>query len=124
MPPEHCNNSTPPQFQEWMFEGFDLPLPIDSSSTARSKATGTRMCAEGRGIFGAALDHDIEEATTAGDPLYFPVNSPSTQIDANGDVCAPEDFATTNCAVDKYDVIGFARLFIVDDLPRATRARR
>jgi hypothetical protein len=60
-----------------------------------------------------ALDHDIRAAQAAGDPLYFPVNRPSTQIDSNGNVCAPEDFADTNCAVDKYDIVGFARLYIV-----------
>ena len=113
MPPEHCNNSTPPQFEEWMLEGFDLPLPIDSQLYGAIEGDGHTYIHRGQGNFGASLDHDIEAAAAAGDAIYFPVNRPTTQIDANGDVCAPEDFATTNCAVDKYDVIGFARLFIV-----------
>jgi hypothetical protein len=113
MPPTHCNNSTPPQFEEWMLEGFQLPLPIDSNVYGAIEDDGHTYVCRGQGNFGAALDHDIEAAAAAGDPIYFPVNRPTTQIDANGDVCAPEDFATTNCAVDKYDIIGFARLFIV-----------
>jgi hypothetical protein len=113
MPPTHCDNSTPPQFEEWMLEGFQLPLPIDSNVYGAIEDDGHTYVCRGQGNFGAALDHDIEAAAAAGDPIYFPVNRPTTQIDANGDVCAPEDFATTNCAVDKYDIIGFARLFIV-----------
>jgi Putative Flp pilus-assembly TadE/G-like len=113
MPPEHCNNSTPPQFQEWMLEGFDLPLPIDSQFYGAIEGDGHTYVCRGQGNFGAALDHDIEAAAAAGDAIYFPVNRPTTQIDANGNICAPADFAATNCSVDKYDVIGFARLFIV-----------
>jgi hypothetical protein len=118
LPPVHCNNSTPPQFEEWMLEGFPLPLPIDSDFYGGiADDTHTYVC-RGQGNFGAALDRDIEGAAQPGSdgevvPLYFPVNRPSTQIDANGNVCAPEDYATTNCAVDKYDIIGFARLTVV-----------
>jgi hypothetical protein len=113
MPPRHCNNSTPPQFEEWMLEGFQLPLPIDSNVYGAIEGDGHTYVCRGQGNFGAALDHDIEAAAATGDPIYFPVNRPTTQIDANGNVCSPADFATTNCTVDKYDVIGFARLFIV-----------
>ena len=119
MPPVHCNNSTPPQFEEWMLEGFGLPLPIDSDLYGGIPLdTHTYVC-RGQGHFGAALDRDIEAAaqpdpvTGEKEPLYFPVNRPSTQIDSNGNVCAPEDYATTGCAVDKYDIIGFARLEVV-----------
>jgi hypothetical protein len=114
MPAVHCDQSTPPQFEEWMIDGFELPLPIDSSIYDAIEGDGHTYVCRGQGHFGVALDNDIIAAKTAGDPLYFPVNRPSTQIDANGDVCAPEDFASTNCAVDKYDIIGFARLYIVD----------
>jgi Putative Flp pilus-assembly TadE/G-like len=112
MPPVHCNNSTPPQFEEWMLRGFALPLPIDSDFYGAIAGDGHTYVCRGQGNFGAALDRDIQEAADIGDPLYFPVNRPSTQLDSNGNVCAPEDFATTNCSVDKYDIIGFARLFI------------
>jgi hypothetical protein len=117
-PPVHCDNSTPPQFEEWMLEGFPLPLPIDSSFYgATAGDTHTYVC-RGQGMFGQRLDNIISEAAVSPDPLdpdplYFPVNRPSTQIDSDGMVCSPEDFATTNCSVDKYDIIGFARLYIV-----------
>ena len=117
-PAVHCNNSTPPQFEEWMLEGFALPLPIDSSFYgATAGDTHTYVC-RGQGNFGAALDHDIEAAACpiAGqpncDPLYFPVNRHTTQIDSTGNVCGPDEFALTNCTVDKYDIVGFARLYI------------
>ncbi len=113
-PPVHCNNSTPPQFEEWMLRGFQLPLPIDSNLYGAIEGdTHTYVC-RGQGHFGVALDRDVLEAKAAGNPLYFPVNRPSTQIQANGDLCTPAMFVSTNCAVDKYDIIGFARLFIVD----------
>jgi hypothetical protein len=108
----NCNNSTPPQFEEWMLEGFELPLPIDSDFYGAIEGdTHTYVC-RGQGHFGNALDTDIEAAKAAGEPLYFPVNRPSTQVDSSGNVCSPADYAATNCAVDKYDIIGFARLYI------------
>ena len=110
----NCDNSTPPQFEEWMLQGFSLPLPIDSDVYgATAGDTHTYVC-RGQGHFGEALDRDLMEARDIGEPLFFPVNRPSTQVDSNGDVCTPEMFASTNCSVDKYDIIGFARLFIVD----------
>lgn len=102
---EHCNNSTPPQFEEWMLEGFHEPLPINYPDP-------TYVC-RGQGNFGAALDNDIREAADRGLFLYFPVNDQETQVDSNGDVCSPSVFATTNCSVDKYNIVGFARLRIV-----------
>jgi hypothetical protein len=110
----NCDNSTPPQFEEWMLRGFDLPLPIDSDFYGATAGDDHTYVCRGQGHFGEALDHDIEAAIALGDPIYFPVNRPSTQVDSNGNVCTPEMFATTNCAVDKYDIIGFARLFIVE----------
>jgi hypothetical protein len=123
LPSRHCDNSTPPQFEEWMLRGFPLPLPIDSDFYgAVEDDTHTYVC-RGQGNFGAALDHDIEAARCSYppaancDPLYFPVNRHTTQIDPTpqdpvGVTCGPEEYATTNCAVDKYDIIGFARLYI------------
>ncbi|HET9250282.1 MAG TPA: pilus assembly protein TadG-related protein [Actinomycetota bacterium] len=110
----NCDNSTPPQFEEWMLQGFNLPLPIDSDLYGASAGdTHTYVC-RGQGHFGEALDRDLIEARDIGEPLYFPVNRPSTQVDSNGNVCTPEMFSSTNCSVDKYDIIGFARLFIVE----------
>lgn len=114
MPSVHCDNSTPKQFETWMLVGFDLPLPIDSDIYQAIPDDGHTYVCRGQGHFGAALDNDVKAARDAGEPLYFPVNRPTSQIDSNGDVCAPADFASSNCAVDKYDIIGFARLFIID----------
>lgn len=118
LPPVHCGNSTPPEFEEWMLRGFPLPLPIDSDFYGGIEGdTHTYVC-RGQGNFGAALDRDIEAAATPDpdtgekDALYFPVNRPTTQIDSGGDVCSPDLYATTNCSVDKYDIIGFAYLYI------------
>jgi hypothetical protein len=133
LPSRHCNNSTPPQFEEWMLRGFPLPLPIDSDfyggviegpedADTPAEAIHTYVC-RGQGNFGAALDHDIEAASCSYppaatcDPLYFPVNRTTTQIDPTpqdpvGVTCGPAEYATTNCAVDKYDIIGFARLYV------------
>ncbi|MCD6020367.1 MAG: uncharacterized protein K0R20_77 [Actinomycetia bacterium] len=108
----NCDNSTPPQFEEWMLRGFGLPLPIDSNFYGATEGDDHTYVCRGQGHFGEALDHDIEAAIALGDPIYFPVNRPTTQVDSNGNVCSPDLFATTNCSVDKYDIIGFARLFI------------
>ena len=63
-PSVHCDNSTPPQFEEWMLSGYDGELPIDPDGT-------TYVC-RGQGNFGAALDNDIGEAMDLGLLLYFP----------------------------------------------------
>lgn len=105
-PPVHCNNSTPPQFEEWMLTGFFDPLPITPPTTY--------VC-RGQGNFGNALNRDILEAARRGDPLYFPVNDPQTQIDGDGNACPPPPpGGTIACHVDKYNIIGFAKLKIID----------
>ena len=102
---EHCDNSTPPQFEEWMLTGYFDPLPINYPDP-------TYVC-RGQGNFGAALDNDIDEAAAQELYLYFPVNDQETQVDSDGNICSPSVFATSNCAVDKYNVVGFARLKIL-----------
>ena len=114
LPPVHCTNSTPPQFEEWMLRGFPLPLPIDSDFYGGiPNDTHTYVC-RGQGNFGAALDKDIQDVIDL-DPdqaLYFPVNRPSSQIDSDGVICSPADYAATGCGVDKYDIVGFAYLYV------------
>jgi hypothetical protein len=112
----NCNNSTPPQFEEWMLTGFFQPLPIDSDLYGGTPGDDLTFVCRGQGNFGNALNNIIDDAITAGDPLYFPVNDPLTQIDSNGNFCPPPDPAdpdATTCAVDKYNVIGFAKLTII-----------
>jgi hypothetical protein len=115
-PPVHCNNSTPPQFEEWMLEGFFNPLPIDSDVYGAPAGDGYTFVCRGQGNFGNSLNNIIGDAIAEGDPLYFPVNDPPTQIDSNGNFCPPPDPAdpdATTCAVDKYNIIGFAKLTII-----------
>lgn len=115
-----CDNSTPPQFEEWMFEGYTGYLGIN----AGDPDLPTYVC-RGQGNFGAALDKLINKAIALGNPappaeplyLYFPVNQPLNQVDKNGVKCIPPDLLPdpttyTSCTVDKYDIIGFARLKI------------
>lgn len=114
--PTHCNNSTPPQFEEWMLTGFFQPLPIDSDLYGATPDDGFTFVCRGQGNFGNALVNIIEDAIARGDPLYFPVNDQLTQVDANGDPCPPPDPTDTEvqaCAVDKYNIIGFAKLTII-----------
>ncbi len=112
LPDGNCNNSTPPEFSSWMLSGFPLPLPIDSDFYgAIADDTHTYVC-RGQGNFGAALDNIIDDAIRQGEPLFFPVNRPDTQIDSAGNVCSPAIYASTGCAVQYYDVIGFAYMHI------------
>lgn len=112
--PTHCNNSTPPQFAEWMLTGFFEPLPIDSDLYGATAGDGRTYVCRGQGNFGNALNNTIEDAINRGDPLYFPVNDPQTQIDASGMDCPPPTSGTSlSCSVDKYNIIGFAKLTIV-----------
>lgn len=119
VPATHCDNSTPPQFAEWMYEGFWGPLPINPDDPLTSADVPTYVC-RGQGNFGASLDKLIEDAIGQDPPffLYFPVNDPRGQIDANGNLCVPPDLLDDptqydGCTVDKYDIIGFARLEIL-----------
>jgi hypothetical protein len=100
----------PPEFQEWMLEGYFAPLPINSPNPPEH----TYVC-RGRGNFGNALDNTIRAVIGQEPPifLYFPVNQPESQVDRNGSVCSP-DMALSGCSVQKYDIIGFARLEILE----------
>lgn len=98
-----CANSTPPEFERWMFEGFFSPLPINYPDR-------TYVC-RGQGNFGASLDKLLDRAATEEILLYFPVNRPEGQVDKDGKPCAP---GTAGCSPDKYDIIGFARMTIIE----------
>jgi hypothetical protein len=84
-----------------MFHGFDGRLEIEQPTTY--------VC-RGQGNFGNALDTLIQGAIDDGLALYFPVNDPLTQIAMNGVPCQPGGA----CSVDKYNIIGFAKLTIVE----------
>jgi Flp pilus assembly protein TadG len=99
-----CDASTPPEFSEWMFEGFAGELPINPPPAP------TYVC-RGQGNFGASLDTKLIQARDQELKLIFPVNDPTQQVDMNGNICTP---TTAGCATDKYAIIGFAHLVIVD----------
>jgi Flp pilus assembly protein TadG len=113
-PTDQCNASTPPEFSEWMFQGFAGALPINPPPQP------TYVC-RGQGNFGASLDSKLLQARDEGLHLIFPVNDPSKQIDSTGHICTP---TTAGCSTDKYDIIGFAYLVITDlykgNTPEAT----
>jgi len=102
-PTDQCSNSTPPEFEEWMFEGFFDPLPINWPSA-------TYVC-RGQGNFGASLDKLLRDAIAAELLLYFPVNRPEGQVDKDGNPCPP---GYVGCSPDKYDIIGFAKMTILE----------
>jgi Putative Flp pilus-assembly TadE/G-like len=100
----------PPEFEEWMLEGYFAPLPINSPNPPEH----TYVC-RGKGNFGNSLDNTIRDVIDEDPPLflYFPVNQPESQVDRDGAVCSPE-MALSGCSVQKYDIIGFARLQILE----------
>ncbi|MBI3647917.1 MAG: hypothetical protein HY240_04085 [Actinobacteria bacterium] len=102
-----CNNSTPPEFSTWMFQGFSGALPINDPGP-------TYVC-RGQGNFGNALDKDLIQARDQGLLLYFPANDASQQVDKNGNLCPPSTSTSTwtTCSPDKYDIIGFTRMKIL-----------
>ena len=101
----------PPNFRDWMLDGYFEPLPINTPNPPGH----TYVC---RGHGDAAVLRRIINEVIAIDPpqfLYFPVNQPASQVDNDGSVCSPEMLAAgDNCGVHKYDIIGFARLQILE----------
>jgi Flp pilus assembly protein TadG len=97
-PTVHCNNSTPPEFERWLNEGYPGSLEL--------KDPPPTLTCRGQGNFGARLTLLIQ--AQVGETLYFPVNDPDQQVDANGNLCPPN--STNNCLVDKYAIVGFAVL--------------
>jgi len=91
----------------WITQGYDGtvalndPPPDPPPPTYVCRFTGNQ---------GQALNNDIN--AVAGDTLYFPVNDPQQQVDSNGDLCRPEG-VDGNCSVDKYAIVGFAILEVV-----------
>jgi hypothetical protein len=116
VPATNCDNSTPPEFSTWMLDGYPDPLPIDQASSWGAVAgDGKTYVCRGQGNRGGAFDNIIFEARDRGNPLYFPVNDPQTQIDRNGTVCPPAPpGAPATCSVDKYNIVGFAKMTIID----------
>jgi len=89
----------------WIADGYPGSLLIDYPP-------GYEYVCRGSGFQGNALNNDI--SAQAGEILYFPVNDPSQQLGSGGSLCRPDELDPGNidgdCSVQKYAMIGFARL--------------
>ena len=76
---------------------------------------GLAYVCRGSGFQGNALNNDVN--AQVGQKLYFPVNDPSQQLGPDGALCRPDEFDPDNvdgdCTVQKYAMIGFAILEVV-----------
>lgn len=88
------------QVGTWITQGFPGTLTVPPAP---------KYACRGSGFQGNALNNDVN--AMAGDLLYFPVNDQTQQVDKDGLLCPPG--ATVTCTVDKYAIIGFAVLEVV-----------
>jgi hypothetical protein len=86
----------------WIGEGFPGSLLIDPSP---------EYVCRGSGFQGSALNNDID--AQAGSILFFPVNDPMQQVQSGGSLCRP-DGIDGSCTVEKYAIVGFAALEILN----------
>jgi Flp pilus assembly protein TadG len=101
-------NGTPNMndFRTWLTDGVEGPLPITPPTTYVCKGVGNG---------GGALNNLID--MHQGDSLFFPVNDPQTQADT-GFLCPPPPPGEhLDCHVNKYNIIGFAKLTIIELIP-------
>ena len=101
-PTSHCSNAGQSSYRNWLEFGYPNALVMNNPPP-------TYACRDS-GFFGGALDNDIENAIATGHPYAFPVNDPSKQIDSNGNLCP----APSCSAPDKYYIVGFAWLKLID----------
>lgn len=98
----HCSNAGSSTYRDWMLEGYPPPLALNASGP-------TYLCRDS-GYFGNSLDKAIEDLIAANRPVPLPVNDPAGQVDTLGTGCAPG----MDCIPDKYAVIGFAWLKLIE----------
>jgi Flp pilus assembly protein TadG len=101
-PAANCSNAGQTSYASWLQYGFPGALVLNNPPP-------TYVCRDS-GFFGGALDNDIQQAIATGNPYAFPVNDSSKQLDKNGVLCP----APSCTSPDKYDVVGFAWLKLVD----------
>lgn len=85
----------------WITNGYPGSLLIDPSP---------EYVCRGNGFQGNALNNDIN--AQAGEILFFPVNDPQQQVQSGGTLCRP-DGVDGPCTVQKYAIVGFAALEVV-----------
>lgn len=86
---------------EWITNGYPGSLLIDPSP---------EYVCRGNGFQGNALNNDIN--AQVGEILFFPVNDPQQQVQSGGTLCRP-DGVDGPCTVQKYAMVGFAALEVV-----------
>jgi hypothetical protein len=85
----------------WITNGYPGSLLIDPSP---------EYVCRGNGFQGNALNNDIN--AQVGEILFFPVNDPQQQVQSGGTLCRP-DGVDGPCTVQKYAIVGFAALEVV-----------
>jgi hypothetical protein len=85
----------------WITIGYPGSLLIDPSP---------EYVCRGNGFQGNALNNDIN--AQVGEILFFPVNDPQQQVQSGGTLCRP-DGVDGPCTVQKYAIVGFAALEVV-----------
>ena len=85
----------------WITYGYPGSLLIDPSP---------EYVCRGNGFQGNALNNDIN--AQVGEILFFPVNDPQQQVQSGGTLCRP-DGVDGPCTVQKYAIVGFAALEVV-----------
>jgi hypothetical protein len=85
----------------WITNGYPGSLLIDPSP---------EYVCRGNGFQGNALNNDIN--AQVGEILFFPVNDPQQQVQSGGTLCRP-DGVDGPCTVQKYAIVGFAALKVV-----------
>jgi len=85
----------------WITNGYPGSLLIDPSP---------EYVCRGNGFQGNALNNDIN--AQVGEILFFPVNDPQQQVQSGGMLCRP-DGVDGPCTVQKYAMVGFAALEVV-----------
>jgi len=85
----------------WITNGYPGSLFIDPSP---------EYVCRGNGFQGNALNNDIN--AQVGEILFFPVNDPQQQLQSGGTLCRP-DGVDGPCTVQKYAIVGFAALEVV-----------
>lgn len=91
-------NTTPPQLEQWMLNGYSGPLLLaDTPPTYVCRGSGAPL---------RPLMPSLTELINRGEPVPFPVNDPAQQVEMSGALCPP----TSGCSVAKYAIVGFGWL--------------
>lgn len=99
-----CSGAPTSDFSDWLQDGIKLSL---------SDSPPTYVCHDNGAWAGWAAD--LQEIADAGGTLDVPVNDPTKMVDQDGNLCWPDN--VPDC--DKYAVVGFIRMKLIDVLKGA-----